>query len=294
MKELLSQCLASEQKERPNDFDIIEKKLIEIYKNETGKKYPRGSSKVTDTANMLRPRAASKIKDLKKKYSPEEVVKLWEDYENDRTLENRNKLIEHYLYLLYKPVKDVYPVCRNSQEEADIFQSAVIGLIEAVEMYSKEKNTQFKTFSRWRIHGSIIDYLRKSSMIALPYKVRKKINDERLKLEKENIDYENPYNITSLDALDENPDTRGFAESLQADISSRPDIETEEKIMLEEVYKILKTLPLDEYETIVHYYFKGKTLDEIAKLLKMTRSGVWQVRKRAIESIRRKLKIDAV
>jgi len=231
----------------------------------------------------------TKIKDLKKKYSPEEVEQLWEIYNNNRTPENRNKLIEHYLYLLYKPVKDIYPVCRNTQEEADIFQSAVIGLIEAVEIYSKEKNAQFKTFSRWRIHGSIIDYLRKSSLINLPYKVRKKLNDDRIKFEEENIDFENPYNIVSLDAITDNPETRGLAENLQADLSSQPEVEIEDKLMLEEIYKILKTLPLDEYETIVHYYLLGKTLDEIAKLLNMTRSGVWQIRKRAIENIRRKL-----
>ena len=229
----------------------------------------------------------TKIKGLKR--SPEEVSRLWEIYENNRTAENRNKLIEHYLYLLYKPVKDIYPVCRNTQEESDIFQSAVIGLIEAVELYSKEKNAQFKTFSRWRIHGSIIDYLRKSSLVNLPYKARKKLNEERLKFERENIDFENPYSVTSLDALLENADSRGFAESLHADLSRQPEIETEEKMLLEDIHKILQTLPFDEYETIVHYYFMGKTLDEIAKLLNMTRSGVWQIRKRAIETIRRKL-----
>ena len=227
------------------------------------------------------------------KNTPGEEEKLWENYYNDRTVENRNKLIEHYLYLLYKPVRDIYPVCRNLQEETDIFQSAVIGLIEAVEQYSRDKNTQFKTFSRWRIHGSVIDYLRKSGLINLPYKVRKKLNEERLKSESENINFENPYNICSLDALDENPDTRGFAESMQADLSRQPDIETEEKIMLEEIYKILRTLPADEYNTIINYYLLGKTLDEIAKLLNMTRSGVWQIRKRAIESIRKQLNIKA-
>jgi len=235
----------------------------------------------------------TKIKDLKKQYSPEEIERLWEDYSSDRTREKRNKLIEHYLYLLYKPVKDIYPVCRNAQEEADIFQSAVIGLIEAVEIFSKEKNAQFKTFSRWRIHGSIIDYLRKSGLINLPYKVRKKINDDRLQSESENIDFESPYNITSLDALYESDGGRAFAESLQADLSPRPDVEIEEKMMLEEIYKILKTLPFDEYETIVHYYLNGKTLDQIARMLNMTRSGVWQVRKRAINNIRKKLKLGA-
>ena len=232
-----------------------------------------------------------KVKNLKN--TPAEADRLWEAYNNNRTVENRNRLVEHYLYLLYKPVKDIYAVCRSSQEEADIFQSAVIGLTEAVEMYSKDKNAQFKTFSRWRIHGSIIDYLRKSSLINLPYKVRKKINEERVRLEGENIDFENPYNIMSLDALFENPDMRGAAENLHADLSRLPDVEIEQKIMLEDIYKILKTLPLDEYETIVHYYLLGKTLDDIAKLLNMTRSGVWQIRKRAIENIRRRLNIKA-
>ena len=236
-----------------------------------------------------------KIKDLKTKYNIDE---LWREYDENRTIDNRNRLIEHYLYLLYKPVKSIYPVCRNTQEMTDIFQSAVIGLIEAVEYYSKDKNTSFKTFSRWRIHGSIIDYLRKSSMIALPYKVRKKINSDRLKSESENISYESPYNIISLDSLNDNSDSQGsqnsyhIADSLQSDIydyENSVENKTEDKIMLENIYKILKKLPFDEYATIVQYYFMEKTLEEIAVKFKMTRSGVWQIRKRAVNNIRNML-----
>jgi RNA polymerase sigma factor for flagellar operon FliA len=226
-----------------------------------------------------------KIKDLKAKY---DIDKLWCNYEENRTIENRNKLIEHYLYLLYKPVTSIYPVCRNTQEMSDIFQNAVIGLIEAVEYYSKDKNTSFKTFSKLRIYGSIIDYLRKSSLISLPYKVRKKINSDRVKSENENITYENPYNILSLDALSENNDSN-IIDSLQFDLYDENSIESEieDKIMLENIYKALKKLPFDEYSTIIQYYFMGKTLDEIAAKFQMTRSGVWQIRKRAIEHIRK-------
>jgi len=214
-----------------------------------------------------------KIKDFKTNYDTDE---LWQNYDSDKTIENRNKLIEHYLYLLYKPVKSIYPICRNTQEMSDIFQSAVIGLIEAVEFYSKDKNTSFKTFSRWRIHGSIIDYLRKSSMIALPYKVRKKINSDRLRSESENIAYENPYSVVPLDEFIY--DNENLIENI-----------IEDKIMLEEIHKALKNLPCDEYSTIAQYYFMGKTLEEIAVKFKMTRSGVWQIRKRAIKNIRKML-----
>ncbi|MCL2773236.1 MAG: sigma-70 family RNA polymerase sigma factor [Oscillospiraceae bacterium] len=225
-----------------------------------------------------------KIKDLKKKY---DIVELWRNYEEDRTIENRNKLVEHYLYLLYKPVKNIYPICRNTQEMSDIFQSAVIGLIEAIEFYSKDRNAAFKTFSRWRIHGSIIDYLRKSSLIALPYKVRKKINEDRLKSEDENIDFENPYRITSLDYINENYENQSIMDTLQTDVNESPDIIIEEKIMLEDIHKALEHLPFDEYTTVIQYYFLGRTLEQIAQKLQMTRSGVWQVRKRAINSIRK-------
>ena len=225
-----------------------------------------------------------KVKDLKKKHDVEE---LWQNYEENRTIENRNKLVEHYLYLLYKPVKNIYPICRNTQEMSDIFQSAVIGLIEAIEFYSKDKNAAFNTFSRWRIHGSIIDYLRKSSLITLPYKVRKKINEERTKSEDENIDYENPYKITSLDYINENYDTPSIMDTLQTDISESPEIITEDKIMLEYIHKAIEYLPVDEYTTVIQYYFLGKTLDQIAQKLQMTRAGVWQVRKRALNSLRK-------
>ena len=230
-----------------------------------------------------------KIKDLKAKYNIDE---LWRDYDADRTIENRNKLIEHYLYLLYKPVKSIYPICRSTQETSDIFQSAVIGLIEAVEYYSKDKNTSFKTFSRWRIHGSIIDYLRKSSMIALPYKVRKKINSDRLKSESENISFESPYNIISLDSLSDSyeDNSRNIIDSLQSDIydyENSVENKTEDKIMLENICKALENLPFDEYAVMAQYYFLGKTLDEIAAKFQMTRSGIWQIRKRAIKNIRK-------
>ena len=228
----------------------------------------------------------TKIKDLKKRYSPEEVERLWEVYNIKKTAENRNKLIEHYLYLLYKPVEDIFQICRSTQEKEDIFQSAVIGLIEAVEFYSKDKNAKFKTFSRWRIHGSIIDYLRKSSLINLPYKVRKKLTETRQSLENTDIDFENPYNIISLDAIYDTYDIRAADQSLTADLNSQPEIVMEEKWLVEEIHRILRTLPVDEYKTIMHYYFFDKTLDEIAKLLNMTRSGVWQMRERAVGRFR--------
>lgn len=224
-----------------------------------------------------------KIKELKRKYNEDE---LWNEYQNNKTSENRNKLIEHYLYLLYKPVKNIYPMCRSQNEMEDIFQSGVIGLIEAVDYYSKDKNTSFKTFSRWRIHGSIIDYLRKTGLISLPYNVRKKLNHEKETAENENLNFENPYQITSIDALEESYEGSGFIDSLRTDMDNLTENIVEEKILFEKVLEILKKMQFDEYVTIIYYYFYNRTLDDIANKLKMTRSGVWQIKNRALTTLR--------
>ena len=225
-----------------------------------------------------------KIKNLKKKYIVED---LWKEYEETRSIENRNLLIEHYLYLLYKPVKSIYPICRNTNEAEDIFQSAVIGLTEAVELYSRDKNASFQTFSRWRIHGSIIDYLRKSSLIAVPYKVRKKIKKINEEREKYDCEYATPYQINSLDAIEGAfKGGGGFIANLQTDIDELTENIVEDKIMLENIYKALEKLPFDEYVTVIQYYLYGRTLEEIARKLKMTRSGVWHIRNRAVKNIK--------
>ncbi|MFZ5975767.1 MAG: protein kinase domain-containing protein [Bacillota bacterium] len=62
MQELLRKCLNAKETERPHDFAEIEKRLLEIYRGETGKDYPRPVSKAAaDTADSLNNRALSYI-----------------------------------------------------------------------------------------------------------------------------------------------------------------------------------------------------------------------------------------
>lgn len=75
MQELLRKCLNAKETERPHDFTEIDKRLLEIYREETGEEYPRPVSKAAaDTADSLNNRALSFL-DLGK---PKEAEKLWE------------------------------------------------------------------------------------------------------------------------------------------------------------------------------------------------------------------------
>ncbi|MDD3337082.1 MAG: tetratricopeptide repeat protein, partial [Eubacteriales bacterium] len=75
MQELLKKCLNAKEAERPHDFTEIEKRLLEIYREETEEEYPRPVSKAAaDTADSLNNRALSFL-DLGK---PEEAERCWE------------------------------------------------------------------------------------------------------------------------------------------------------------------------------------------------------------------------
>ena len=74
MKVLLKECLHKNEKKRPHDFSVVEKRLLTIYREETGSSYPRPVSKAAmDTADSLNNRALSFL-DLGK---PEEAERCW-------------------------------------------------------------------------------------------------------------------------------------------------------------------------------------------------------------------------
>ncbi len=78
------------------------------------------------------------------KLSREEEARLWDAYKNERELEARQKLIEHYQLLVFKEATK-YPV----QETVllDLIQEGTVGLMEAAEKFDIEKN-----FLHCRLH----------------------------------------------------------------------------------------------------------------------------------------------
>ena len=75
MKDLLRRCFQKNEADRPDDFGVVEAELLEIYKAETGRAYPRPVPKAAPNfADSLNNRALSFL-DLGK---PDEAEKYWE------------------------------------------------------------------------------------------------------------------------------------------------------------------------------------------------------------------------
>ena len=104
------------------------------------------------------------------------MTELWSLYQEDRSIEIRNKIVEIHLPLVTFTAKKLKNQCMITKMELDDLSSyGIFGLIAAVEKYNPSLGFKFSTYATFRIKGSILDELRKIDWV--PRSVRKKIND---------------------------------------------------------------------------------------------------------------------
>lgn len=175
----------------------------------------------------------------------------------------RNKLIEHNLRLVAHIVKKFD---YKNIDQDDLISIGTIGLIKGVDSYSERHGTRITTYCARCIENEILMYFRSNN------KNNKNISiNESIGFDKEGNE------ITILDVLKmPKPD---FAEELQV------------KDNIELLKQYIKILNSREKEIIVKRYglnnASEKTQKEIAKELKISRSYVSRIEKRALTKILR-------
>lgn len=177
--------------------------------------------------------------------------------------EARNKLIEHNLRLVAHIVKKFES---NNNDIDDLIGIGTVGLIKGIDTYSPNKKVKLTTYAAKCCENEILMYFRSN-----------KKNAKNISIY-EGISYDKEGNeITILDILKtKNPD---YLE----------DIYLKDNITL--LKKYLNILTPREREIINMRYgldnCKEKTQKEIAKLMKISRSYVSRIEKRAITKILR-------
>ncbi len=176
----------------------------------------------------------------------------------------RNKLIEHNLRLVAHIVKK-FEV--NIEETDDLIGIGTIGLIKGVDSFHYDKNIKLTTYVAKCIQNEILMYFRSV----------KGENIKNISLN-DSIGYDKDGNeISLMEVIKDN--SEDFATSLQ----------TKDNIKLLNCY--LKVLNKREQEIIVKRYGlmnqKEMTQKEIAKEMKISRSYVSRIEKRALTKILR-------
>lgn len=196
-----------------------------------------------------------------KALSKEDEQKYIEAYEKNGDMNARNKLIEHNLRLVAHIIKKYYSV---GYEQDDLISIGTIGLIKAVNSYTSDKGTKLATYASRCIENEILMYFRS----------QKKTNGD-------------VYMSDPVD-MDKDGNTLSLLDIISDDKDIVDDIEL--KLKTEKLYKIIAE-KLDEREKtiiILRYGLGGNpelTQREIAKKLKISRSYVSRIEKKALETM---------
>lgn len=175
----------------------------------------------------------------------------------------RNKLIEHNLRLIAHIVKKYE---HNTDEADDLISIGTIGLIKGIDSFSNKKDTKLTTYCARCIENEILMYFRANK------KNKKNISlNESIGFDKEGNE------ITFLDIL-KTPDPE-YALNIHTENNLR------------DLQKYIKILTPREKEIIEKRYGLGNydetTQKEIAKELKISRSYVSRIEKRALTKMLR-------
>lgn len=242
------------------------------------------------------------------------IVALWQSYGRRRDPELRDRLVLHYAPLVKYVAGRVGTGLPAHVDIADLVQSGVFGLVDAIERFEPERGLKFETYAMQRIRGAVLDDLRAQDWV--PRSVRSRAREveralERLeaRLQRTATDSEvaeelgisvpelrDTYaqlQLTSVVALDElvavGRDGASLAETLPDDSMPDPGAVLDRAENRRLLAQAVSQLAERDRVVVSLYYFENLTLAEIGGVLGVTESRVCQLHTRAVLRLRSKL-----
>ncbi len=233
------------------------------------------------------------------------------------SIDNKQKeeLIKTYLPLVKKVVHRLSGRLPKDVDLREMLNSGIIGLVDALDKYDPQHETNFSTYAQFRIRGAILDSFRSQDWLprSLRFKSRK-IEEAFLRVEQklghpaseEEVAKELSVPIEQLqEMLGEvssivmlsfeelgfgHGDERFKAEEMLAGRNQDPLGKVLSNERLELVTRALERLPDKERLVISLYFYEELNLKEIGEIMRVTESRASQIRSRALIRLKNYLK----
>ena len=236
-------------------------------------------------------------------------------YLDQQPQETSEELITRYFPLIRKLAGKLSVGLPPSLDEDDLVGCGIIGLLEALERYEPSRGVQFSTYATWRIKGSMIDEIRKTSPAPRSFfgqyrQVHEAEEQLRQSLSREPEREEiasflgwtvsmveqvwATYNLMTLVSLEKvilssDGDDTLRLEGIISGHEQTPEEIVTDKERVELLADALDELPERERLTLSLFYFEELSKKEIAGLLKVSAARISQLHARAIERLRQTL-----
>lgn len=240
--------------------------------------------------------------------------KLLEEYTKTKSSETREKIILEYAPLVKVVAGRLSMYLGYNVEYEDLVSYGIFGLIDAIDKFDCFKEVKFETYASLRIHGAILDQIRKMDWIPRTIRQKQKkienviheieqetgrgASDEEIarKLgitEEEYLDWQSQMKITGVVSLNEYMEQGSdVSQDYSRHTTSRFE-SPEERVEKQELTKVLgealELLTEKEQKVITFYYYEELTLKEISSILGVSESRISQLHTRALQKMKAKM-----
>ena len=229
----------------------------------------------------------------------------------------KERAVKEFLPLVYYVVNRVTLPVTDAITREDLEQSAIHGLLEAIDRFDNDRKVKFKTFAYKRIYGAVIDAVRQVRVLSRT-KLERLMVVQKITEQLAQKLHRDPTSDEVCEAADITPDD--YAQLLaagqlsyatfslddpvsdgnnsttrQIDLLADVEAEDPESTFMMETLKtrlvtILKDLPERERLILALYYYENLTLVEIGQVLNISESRVSQIMSKSLDQLRTKLK----
>jgi RNA polymerase sigma factor for flagellar operon FliA len=237
----------------------------------------------------------------------------WRDYKKTGADELRNRLIEHYLYLVRYNAERIGAKLPDEVDVDDLMSAGIFGLVDALDAFDLTRGVKFETYCAPRIRGAILDELRNMDWVprlvryrahkladatrSLEVELGRIPNDDEIarrlnmsrpqfqkllrdanavtlmSLSRKYADPDSEHEVLEIDVL---PDNRGRDPVTEAQKQDVKDL-------------ITRGLSRAERLIVVLYYYEQLTMKQIGQTLDLSESRVSQMHSAILERLRAQL-----
>lgn len=211
---------------------------------------------------------------------------------------SRQEIIKNFMPTIRYWAKHYHYQYHQVLEFEDLVMVGVIGLIDAMNKYKKDKQNQFKTYAEFRIRGEIIDELRKQDWMTRSernkqkkYKKAKNNLTEELGRSPTSVEMSNILPFKSKDMIRmeqyESGDTiKQYVEGETFHHSNLQNSEFENYSLKKTLAVVMDELPRTMRLILTLKYFEDLNFFEISKVVNLSEGRICQLHAEALELLK--------
>jgi RNA polymerase sigma factor for flagellar operon FliA len=257
----------------------------------------------------------------KKRISSEGALALWRTYKATGDVQARNRLVMTFAplvkYIVFKKVRELPARC----EVEDFISCGLEALIASLDRYDPEKGATLEQFAWTRIHGAVLDELRRQDWAPRSLRrwerdinkareqfsslhgrgpTREELADmlaltpDELRRRQDDIAVSDVTSLNTLVISDEETTVERIDTLAATDARLDPERAATVQLAKDKFRRAFETLPRREREVAVLLYVGNLTLREIGEILGVSESRVCQIHSQLKRTLKTQLSEDAL